>query len=259
MNKTIKAAILAATTILTLASCQKENKQNCPIIGTWETRNVTLDTHIKVTFNDNNTFVMHQTIGEGRPEKFKGTWTLSNGVIMGTYDASTPHKKLPAPTSQATSKATPVAPASSISTSTSTTSLEEDLTPCLTNTRFLGQTKTPSLEVTETGVLTKTPFWFNGQNDFAKALSTIQNVTTGEATDWMTSVKTGERTGLATGLTTGEATKADRIETGNTNNIKPSPEPWASAYQIDFNSDNSEMTWTSVLDSSDINVYTRIK
>ena len=202
MKKTIKAAILAATTILTLASCQKENKQNCPIIGTWETRNLTLDTHIKVTFNDNNTFVMHQTIGEGRPEKFKGTWTLSNGVIMGTYDASTPHKKLPAPTSKSVTSP-------------------------------------------------NTPFWFNGQNDFANDLSTIQNVTTAEATNWMTSVTTGERTGLAT--------KADRIETGNTNNIKPSPEPWASAYQIDFNSDNSEMTWTSVLDPSDINVYTRIK
>ena len=214
MNKTIKAAILAATTILTLASCQKENKQNCPIIGTWKTRNATLDTHIKVTFNDNNTFVMHQTIGEGRPEKFKGTWTLSNGVIMGTYDASTPHKKLPAPT--------------------------------------LKSVTSPN-----------TPFWFNGQNDFAKALSTIQNVTTGEATDettdLMTSVKTGERTGLAPAERTGLATKADRIETSNTNNIKPSPEPWASAYQIDFNSDNSEMTWTSVLDPTDINVYTRIK
>lgn len=85
--------ILAASMML-LAGCgQKEGSKVPQAIGEWEltsmqTKSVTVGSvsvSVYVSFAEDGTFALYQTVGEGRPRKYTGTWTQTERVLDGKY------------------------------------------------------------------------------------------------------------------------------------------------------------------------------
>lgn len=79
--------------ILLLAGCNKNPKpQPASVDGEWEltsvvTKSVTIgdeNVSVYISFADGN-FVLYQQMGDTRPRKFIGTYTIENKVLKGKY------------------------------------------------------------------------------------------------------------------------------------------------------------------------------
>lgn len=80
--------------ILVLAGCKKNNPEPKPaaVDGEWEL--VSLDTKsvkigaetvsVYISFSNGN-FVLYQQMGESRPRKYSGTYTIADNVLGGKY------------------------------------------------------------------------------------------------------------------------------------------------------------------------------
>jgi len=83
--------------LLCLVSCQKSEDPSYSVVGTWElvsvetksakVGSVTVD--VILTLEEDNTFTIEQSIGEGRSSEFSGTYTYSGGVLSGKYSDGT--------------------------------------------------------------------------------------------------------------------------------------------------------------------------
>lgn len=80
--------------ILVLAGCKKNNPEPTPasLDGEWEltavsTKSVKIGSEsvsVYISFSDGN-FVLYQQLGNTRPRKYSGTYTLAGNVLEGKY------------------------------------------------------------------------------------------------------------------------------------------------------------------------------
>lgn len=80
--------------ILVLAGCKKNNPEPTPasLDGEWElvsvdTKSVKIGTEpvsVYISFSDGN-FVLYQQIGDTRPRKYSGTYTIESNLLSGKY------------------------------------------------------------------------------------------------------------------------------------------------------------------------------
>lgn len=85
--------ILAASMMMLVGCKEKEGNKIPQAVGEWEltsmqTKSVTVGSvkvSVYVNFAADGTFALYQTVGEGRPRKYTGTWTQTERMLDGKY------------------------------------------------------------------------------------------------------------------------------------------------------------------------------
>jgi hypothetical protein len=94
MKRIINILLIGAALIL--SSCGESGKESkaLDITGTWELTDIEITKaaqlgsetiEVSITFNQDKTFSLSQTLGSGRPKDFSGTWQLTGTILTGKY------------------------------------------------------------------------------------------------------------------------------------------------------------------------------
>lgn len=94
MKRIINILLIGAALILSACGEGGKESKALDITGTWELTGIEITKaaqlgsetiEVSITFNQDKTFSLSQTLGSGRPKDFSGTWQLTGSILTGKY------------------------------------------------------------------------------------------------------------------------------------------------------------------------------
>lgn len=94
MKRIINILLIGAALILSACGEGGKESKALDITGTWELTGIEITKaaqlgsetiEVSITFNQDKTFSLSQTLGSGRPKDFSGTWQLTDTILTGKY------------------------------------------------------------------------------------------------------------------------------------------------------------------------------
>lgn len=94
MKRIINILLIGAALILSACGEGGKESKALDITGTWELTGIEITKaaqlgsetiEVSITFNQDKTFSLSQTLGSGRPKDFSGTWQLTGTILTGKY------------------------------------------------------------------------------------------------------------------------------------------------------------------------------